>query len=432
MRHLIASFAGTGLIQALNLVSGVLAARLLLPEGRGELAAVLLWPSIIAAVGCLSIDQAITYSAARQPAAAPRLLKLGLGMAAALAVATLAVAYPLLPYLYRSHAPEVAALARLYLLVSVPSFGLSLIATGLLQGLLKIEAWNTVRAAQPLLYVCAILLLVVLGAAAVEGFVHAALGAGVLAMLVGLWLCFRSTRRLAGAGPSSADLGPIVRYGLTVHLGSMMAMLSSRLDMMLISLLLAAADLGLYAVAVALASPIVMISSTLTPLAFPKVSNQALLAGKAEVLGRYLRLGLAMGLAAGLCLMVAGPWLLELLFGQAFLPAVTPFRLLLAASVLGALRALLGAGLKAGGQPGLVNRVDLLALALAAIAMPILLLRFGLPGAAGSLILVNAVAAVHSAVLVRRLFQADLSALIVPTRADWHFVRRRLAETLRR
>lgn len=430
MRHLGASFAGTGLIQALNLVSGVLAARLLLPEGRGELAAVLLWPSIIAAVGCLSIDQAITYTAARQPAAAPRLFKLGLGLAVALAAATLAVATPLLPYLYRNHTPEVAALARLYLLVSVPTFGLSLIATGLLQGLLKIAAWNIARTIQPLLYVGAILLLVALGAARVEGFVHASLGAGVLALLVAIWLCFRSTRP-AGTGPAVAP-GPIVKYSLTVHLGGLMAMLASRLDMMLIALLLAAADLGLYAVAMALASPIAMIASTLVPLAFPKIANQATLTGKAEVLGRYLRLGLAMGLTAGLCLMAAGPWLLELLFGPAFLPAVVPFRLLLTASVVGGLRLLLGAGLKAGGRPGLVNRVDLPALALAAVAMPILLMRFGLPGAAGSLILVNTVAALHSAILVRHLFQADFAALFVPTRADWHFVRRRLAETLRR
>ena len=51
MKDVSGSFAATALIQALNIVSGVMLARYLLPEGRGELAAVILWPSVIAGLG---------------------------------------------------------------------------------------------------------------------------------------------------------------------------------------------------------------------------------------------------------------------------------------------------------------------------------------------------------------------------------------------
>ena len=44
MRHVVQSFATTAAIQLLGLANAVLLARLLGPEGRGELALVLLYP----------------------------------------------------------------------------------------------------------------------------------------------------------------------------------------------------------------------------------------------------------------------------------------------------------------------------------------------------------------------------------------------------
>ena len=47
MKDISVSFLTTAYIQALNIVTGLLAARLLLPEGRGELAALMLWPGLV-------------------------------------------------------------------------------------------------------------------------------------------------------------------------------------------------------------------------------------------------------------------------------------------------------------------------------------------------------------------------------------------------
>ncbi len=47
------------LILLSGIVSGILAARLLLPAGRGAVAAVLFWPHIIASVAGLSANEAI-------------------------------------------------------------------------------------------------------------------------------------------------------------------------------------------------------------------------------------------------------------------------------------------------------------------------------------------------------------------------------------
>jgi hypothetical protein len=58
---LFASFGASSAIQLANIATGVLLARLLGPHDRGEFAAVILWPSILAAVGSLGVPDATTF-----------------------------------------------------------------------------------------------------------------------------------------------------------------------------------------------------------------------------------------------------------------------------------------------------------------------------------------------------------------------------------
>src|SRR2546422_9248594 len=58
---MLGTFATEGFIVLLGILTGSLVARLLLPEGRGALAAVLFWPQLLAGIGFLSLREAVTY-----------------------------------------------------------------------------------------------------------------------------------------------------------------------------------------------------------------------------------------------------------------------------------------------------------------------------------------------------------------------------------
>src|SRR2546425_11888108 len=58
---MVGTFATEGFIVLLGILTGSLVARLLLPEGRGALAAVLFWPQLLAGIGFLSLGEAVTY-----------------------------------------------------------------------------------------------------------------------------------------------------------------------------------------------------------------------------------------------------------------------------------------------------------------------------------------------------------------------------------
>ncbi len=64
-RPMVGSFVTTGVIQLVQAVIGIVLARILGPSDRGELAAVILWPTLMTTIGSLGLAQSATYHAAR-------------------------------------------------------------------------------------------------------------------------------------------------------------------------------------------------------------------------------------------------------------------------------------------------------------------------------------------------------------------------------
>jgi hypothetical protein len=59
------TFAATAAIRCLGVVSGVLAARLLGPTGRGELAVIIFLPMLLVPLGELELPRSLTYEVSR-------------------------------------------------------------------------------------------------------------------------------------------------------------------------------------------------------------------------------------------------------------------------------------------------------------------------------------------------------------------------------
>src|SRR5215472_12860634 len=91
------SLVASGAMQLLNVVSGVVIARSLGPAGRGELAAVLLWPALLAYLSGLGGADAITYLASRQPDRARDIGATGFVLALLQGAAVVGAGYVVLP-----------------------------------------------------------------------------------------------------------------------------------------------------------------------------------------------------------------------------------------------------------------------------------------------------------------------------------------------
>src|SRR5918999_6398971 len=121
-------------IQSLNAVTGVLLARLLGPADRGELAAVLLWPSVLAAVGSLGVSEAVTYETARGSSPIRSVVGSSFAIAAVQSLVLVVAGSVVVALVHRGDDPRVIRLSYLYL-AFIPLNLLALYAAAALNGL---------------------------------------------------------------------------------------------------------------------------------------------------------------------------------------------------------------------------------------------------------------------------------------------------------
>lgn len=421
MKDVSVSFVTTGLMQVVNIATGLLAARLLLPEGRGELAAIVLWPGLIAELGNLGLHDALLYRAATRSASPRDLFAATMALVGILSVALIGVGLVIVPMVFRGHSPEVQTIAILFLCAYLPTYFASLFTSGMFQGQLKIATWNALRALVPVTYLAAILVLMVVESPSVRDFAIAYIIAQAMAAAVGIGLLIR--RGWTALLPRMDVMRSLLIYGVKVHVGEVLYSLRQRIDQAVISLLLPSADLGLYVVALTVANGPLILVFTLANVAFPKISQQETTGGKLAVFGRYLRFSLAMATATILFLWVVVPWLLPLLFGKPFAPAVPIANVLLLGTLPLAAKLMFQQALKAWDRSLVVGRAELVGLAVAVILITVLMPAFGLMGVAFSLVLSQLAAAATMGFSLQRELHLPLMKLFVPTAEDWQMTR---------
>ena len=106
------SIGSKSTILALQAGTGILTARLLGPAGRGELAAMILWPLFIANVTTLGVPSSLIYHLRRRPDEREELVTNGFAMAALMGTVAAAAAALVLPWWLRQYSPSVIHAAQ--------------------------------------------------------------------------------------------------------------------------------------------------------------------------------------------------------------------------------------------------------------------------------------------------------------------------------
>jgi O-antigen/teichoic acid export membrane protein len=420
MKALSVTLLSSILIQLVNVGSGVLAARLLGAAGRGELQSIFLWTNLLAGIGMLGLHEAVAYAGATKNLTPQRAFSASLVLGIGLAIPAVLIGVGVFPFIYdHHHTVEGGALldvALLYL-AFVPLNLLTLFPTSLLQGTMQLKAWNVLRLQVHIVYLAAMLLLWALGAVTVRHLAIAMLLANLLNLLSGY--AFLAKRRWLRFVPDFAAMKMLLRYGLKVHLGLMGRLVNLWLDQAFIALLLTAADLGHYVVAMTLARGIGMIATPMELLAFPKIAAETTREGKALILARFMKINFLLVVPGSILLAFITPWILGHLFGPDFLPSVRIARVLIAANAILTGTLLLSAALKAYDRALLIAKAEMFDVLVTLIVLSALVPHYGVEGAAYGMLIVN----IFTFVLLTFWFGRDLGIppgrLFRVTRQDW-------------
>jgi O-antigen/teichoic acid export membrane protein len=192
-----------------------------------------------------------------------------------------------------------------------------------------------------------------------------------------------SARGIGFGRPRLSLLGESVRFGLRAWIGGLARFLNFRVDQILMAYLATSAALGVYAVAVNVSEVLLYLPGAVSAALVPLVARSDA-RERAEQTLRAFRVTGLLTLATLAVAAVAGPFLIPLVFGQAFRGSVTPFLLLLPGALgFAAMRVFSGA-LVASSYPGRSSLGPAVALAAGVVLDLVLIPPFGANGAAAA------------------------------------------------
>jgi O-antigen/teichoic acid export membrane protein len=369
----LAATAGTLLV---NVVTGVLIARVLGPSGRGAVTAVLAAPVLVAWLFGMGCAAAATYHQSRHPDDAPRLVSTWLVLGVPLALMGIVVGELLLPHLLAAQSEHTLFLARLLMLTLALTF-LGDLMNGIVLGDQDFVFYNAVRVVQPLAVAVAYAALWVGNALTVTTAVAATVA---VSAACALGLSARVLRRHGLARPSRALGRTTLWYGARAHSTFTAGLVNTRLDVMIIPAFVGASTVGLYSVATSVSWIVVTVAGSIGAIVFPAAAARG-------PEGRYIVLKslyatLAVGvLLAGVVAAVAGVGV-ELVYGPDFAGSVEPLRVLLAGAVLYAAAGTVCAGLYALDRPFTAAVAQLCAAAFTVAGLTLFLRDGGIQAAA--------------------------------------------------
>jgi O-antigen/teichoic acid export membrane protein len=384
----LANFAATGI----SALAGVVMARGLGPEGRGQVAIVMSWFAVVQAISEGGLSGASVYFTARHPTQSRqilqsiRLLALAQGTLGAIAGigvlhfvtlpddvrAGLITAFALMPFVFWMSAPLQSCQA------------------------LSLRKWNLARLGQALIYLMALMTLLQTHELSVVNVTVAFLFASAAAGILGLI----STRDLMTQSNFASDritYRNINSYASRNWAWTVLTIVGLRLDQLTLSVFASPQQLGLYVAAttyMALGAPLLSAVGVVT---FTTAARGSTINVKNARL--ILTVAAAISVTAAGSLAILAPHVIPYIFGQDFASA-SQFAILLAAGAAGSGVKQVASNLLLGsGQPSRAARLEALYVLCLGVSLLFAVISFGPWGAAISYSIVTVVFAVVTAVI---------------------------------
>ena len=418
------SFAAKLAIIAINTGTGVLTARALHPQGRGELAAILLWPQVLSGALSLGIPSAMIYNLRSTPKRASQLLTAGLLLALLVGVVASIAAILAAPTLMRQYRPEVVTVAQCVM----PNV---IVATYLLIGRGALEARSLfmhsglVLTTPPLLTLVGLSVLAVSGRLTPESAAVTYIASGIPAL--GLVLRHLPLSFSHSVSEIRACMRALLSYGVRSYGIDLCGTLAFYIDQALVVTLLSPGQMGAYVVALSLSRVMNVGQQAVTTVLFPKMVGL----GTAEVAAltqRVLRVTSTVSAVSVIAIALFGRTVLQIVYGSAYVNGGMLLLLLVIEAAIAGCVSIVAQAFMASGRPGIITIQQVIGLGCAVPLMLVLIPRMGVTGAAAALLVSTSLRFIFISIAFARLFGNRLPRLLLDAEtAEWAWKRLKLS-----
>jgi O-antigen/teichoic acid export membrane protein len=404
----------TVMVLAINVVTGIVSARMLGAQGRGELSALLLCPQFLSFLFTLGLPSSTIVRIKSSPQDAPGLIGTALLLSMLMGVLAAASGVAIAPWLmrqYDAHLISVARLLMVFVMLGVPST----VLIAALQLRERFTAYNRIRFWQSLLILLSLIgLSVVHVFAPVSGAVAYLLPTLPFFVWNAWWVLREFKPTLAGF---KAHRGKLLSYGLRVHVMDVGNALFGQLDKIILVAVLAPSMFGIYVVVFNLSRLVTTFANSVIPVLLPRTAGKAV-TDVLALTSRALTATTILSVGAVAAFIVFGGLGLRLLYGEQFAAGYSILIILSVEAALAGSAVVLQQPYMVLDRPGTVAVFHTVSLSFAGILIYLGAVRFGAVGAAGGLLTATTVRFTLTYSGFRWLLGLRAPRLL-PTRADW-------------
>jgi O-antigen/teichoic acid export membrane protein len=377
------SVAAKFAIVGISAATGIITARALLPAGRGELAAMILWPVFLANTVTFGFPSALTFQMRSSPRKASELL----GAAFLLAILTSVIAMGLGLAFMHSWIPQYSSKTILYaqiLLISTPLTSLLNVGRSAFLARSDFSAANGLLACSPTLTLVLLIAFFLTHLLTPYTAAIAYVPVGVVPvgwMIWRLWQIFQPSLK---GFRSSARL--LFSYGVRSYGIDLCGTMALYVDQAIVVRFLMPDMMGIYVVALSLSRMLNAFHTSVIMVLFPKAVSQPPESVR-EMTGRAMRMSTLLTACAALGIASFGGPLLGLIYGAEYRSAGPVLRVLVVEVILAGATLVLGQAFMALGRPGIVTALQVMGLLFVVPLMLILVPRYGIMGAGIALLI---------------------------------------------
>ena len=407
--HYASTVLGQGFILGLGILTGIVSARMLGPVGRGEYAAIIVWPLGIATLLSLGLNQGIAFVVGKQALTVSEVSTATVVIGLIQSTLSIVIGLSIVPFALAKYPPEVRHLGIVFVLLT-PAVILSGYPGNLFQGkqdALRSQPHPGVTA--PFTYFAGLLGLWFAHRGTLNAVVFSNLCGYVAALALGsfmVWFVLKPRIQW-----NSSAIPRLVDFGYRTQATNLTNYFNQRIDQLILSLFVPPQQLGFYAVAVTLSTAVTVFPQAAGIVTFSRGSSQSR-EGTVATIGASFRASLVWLLVCCSVLYALSPFLIRLFFGRTFDGAILACRILLPGALMIGLNQVLYNGASALGRPGLPSCAEGVSMAVTAIGLYLLIPRYGYIGAAIVSSIAYTVSFVLMVVLAHRLLGLSLRVLM--------------------
>ncbi len=412
---LIARVMGFGLA----LLSSVIIARALGPDGTGIYTLATLFPLLIVTFANLGLGPATVYYVAQRKYSLQEVFGNSIVMSSIIGAAASLLGLVVVILFQAWMFPDVprSLLALALILVPANLFSQQYV-NQILLGARRIREFNAVSVAHKFLFLLLVFVATVGLGLGIGGAIWASILSSVLLCLaLFLWL-----RRVAGGvrfRPDPAYVRDTLRYGVKAHLGNIIGFLNYRIEVFLLGMFLPASAVGFYSVAVGLAEKLWFVSESASTVLFPTISaerNERERKAFTPLVTRNVLLITTIGAAT---LFFVSRWIIVLLYSEGYLPTADLFRILLPGIVFLSGARILANDIAGRGKPLLNTYVGAIGLVIQVGLNFAWIPRFGAAGSAWATTISYGIILAVRLWVYMKLSGNSLAKVILPQDSDW-------------